>query len=142
MLYGESKSAGSCGHFKFHTKRECAGLTGGDRGWKFCPTKAVAGRSGPSLAGDAATRGPKRRQGSSGVRVSSLESVKLVEAELVPVNEGSMCAVDKRDGVAPPVSLAKTRSRQLNPRKCPIGGADHGWNRGTPTTNHEARPPT
>src|SRR6266852_3961971 len=22
MLYGESKSAGSCGHFKFHTKRD------------------------------------------------------------------------------------------------------------------------
>jgi hypothetical protein len=32
------------------------------------------------------------------------------------------------------LSLAKTRSRRLNPRKCPIDGADHGCNRGTPTT--------
>ena len=32
------------------------------------------------------------------------------------------------------LSLAKTRSRQLNPRKYPIGGADHGRNRRTPPT--------
>src|SRR5882724_12338245 len=32
------------------------------------------------------------------------------------------------------LSLAKTRSRQLNPRKYPIGGADHGCNRRTPPT--------
>jgi len=27
MLYGESKSAGSCGHFKFHTNRDTTAST-------------------------------------------------------------------------------------------------------------------
>ena len=36
--------------------------------WKSHPANAVAGRLGPSLAGVAATRGPKCRQGSCGVR--------------------------------------------------------------------------
>ena len=56
------------------------------------------------------------------MRVCSLESVKLVEAELVPVNEGSMCAVDKRDGVAPPGSWSASRSKgQLRDPGDPVG---------------------
>src|SRR5207302_2820283 len=31
MLYGESKSAGSCGHFKFHTKRDATGQVAWDQ---------------------------------------------------------------------------------------------------------------
>src|SRR6266704_1880000 len=41
-------------------------------GWESRPTNAVAGRSGPSLAGLAATSGLKRRQGSCGVRAKEL----------------------------------------------------------------------
>ena len=57
------------------------------------PTKAVAGRSEPSLAGVAVTRGPKRRQGSCGVRKVSPERVNVVEAETVPVVEGHVYAI-------------------------------------------------
>ena len=39
------------------------------------------------------TRGPKRRQGSCGVRAVSPERVKIVEAEAVPEAEGCMCAL-------------------------------------------------
>src|SRR6266545_6433348 len=80
-------------------------------GWESRPTNAVAGRSGPSLAGLAATSGPKRRQGSCGVRAGSPERMKVVEAEAVPVAEGRMCAVAKRDGDAPPGSKAASRTK-------------------------------
>jgi hypothetical protein len=80
-------------------------------GWKSRPVKAVAGRPGPSLAGPAVTLGLKRRQGSCGVRVVSLESQKMAEAELLPVNEGSMCAVAKREGAAPPGSWTASRTK-------------------------------
>ena len=39
----------------------------------------------------------------------SLESCKIAEAELVPISEGSMCAVVMRDGVASPGSRAGSR---------------------------------
>ena len=83
-------------------------LTGG---CKSRPTKAVAGRSEPSLAGAAVTRGPKRRQESCGVRRVSPERVNVVEAEAVPVVEGSMCAVATRDGDAPPGSWTASRTK-------------------------------
>lgn len=63
------------------------------RGWESRPTKVVADRSEPSLAGVAATRGPKRRQGSCGVRKVSPERVNVVEAETVPVVEGHVYAI-------------------------------------------------
>src|SRR6266851_112703 len=80
-------------------------------GWESRPTNAVAGRSGPSLAGLAATSGLKRRQGSCGVRAGSPERMKVVEAEAVPVAEGRMCAVATRDGDAPPGSQAASRTK-------------------------------
>src|SRR5258706_1467342 len=90
--------------------------------WKSWPTRAVAGTSGPSLAGVVATRGLKRRQGSSGVRVVSPERVNVVEAETVPVVEGQVCAIAKRDGDAPPGSrtASRTNSHHRDPRG-PIG---------------------
>src|SRR3989449_9400802 len=86
-------------------------------GWKSRPANAVAGRPEPSLAGGVATHRPKRRQGSCGVRAESPERMKVVEAEAVPVAEGSMCAVAKRDGDAPPGSQAasRTKSRLRDP---------------------------
>jgi len=77
----------------FSKNRECAGELARTRGCKSRPTKAVAGRSEPSLAGVAATRGPKRRQGSCGVRKGSPERVNVVEAETVPVVEGQVYAI-------------------------------------------------
>jgi len=44
-----------------------------------------------------------------------------VEAEAVPVAEGSMCAVAKRDGDAPPGSKAASRTK------------GHHWDPGDPT---------
>jgi len=92
--------------------------------WKSWPTRAVAGTSGPSLAGVVATRGPKRRQGSSGVRVVSPERVNVVEAETVPVVEGQVCAIAKRDGDAPPGSqtASRTNSHHRDPRG-PVGSS-------------------
>lgn len=53
------------------------------------------------------------------------ESVNLVEAEPIPVVEGSMCAVAMRDGVAPPgswtASCLKGLSRNLGE---PAGSVD------------------
>ena len=80
-------------------------------GCKSRPAKAVAGRPEPSLAGLSVTPGPKRRQESCGVRVGSLESQKIAEAEFFPVNEGSMCAVAMRDGAAPPGSWTASRTK-------------------------------
>jgi len=56
------------------------------------------------------------------VRAESPERMKVVEAEAVPVAEGSMCAVAKRDGDAPPGSQAasRTKSRLRDPGD-PIG---------------------
>ena len=65
------------------------------------PTKVVADRSEPSLAGVVVTRGPKRRQGSCGVRKDSPERLNVVEAETVPVVEGYMYAVGEQDGQPP-----------------------------------------
>jgi len=52
-----------------------------------------------------------------GVRVVSLESWKVVEAETVHVVEGRACAVAKRDGDAPPGSwtASRTKGRRRNP---------------------------
>jgi len=90
-------------------------------GCKSRVAKAVAGRPQPSLAGVVATRGPKRRQELCGVREDSLESLKIAEAELVPNNAGSMCAVATRDGVAPPGS--RTASRMEGHLRNPGGPA-------------------
>jgi hypothetical protein len=81
------------------------------------PTKVVADRSEPSLAGGAATRGPKRRQGSGGVRKDSPERLNIVEAETVPVVEGHMSAVVMRDGDTPPGSriASRTKGRRRDP---------------------------
>ncbi len=69
-----------------------------------------------------------------GCGVSS-EMQNVVEAEWVPNHEGSMCIVDRRDGVAPPGSwtASRTKGRHRNPggptgsdgRKV-VGGAMHG----------------
>src|SRR5947208_16976452 len=80
-------------------------------GWKSRPTNAVAGRSGPSLASLAVTSGSKRRQGSCGVRAVSPERMNVVEAEAVPVAEGRMCAVAKRDGEVPRGAKAASRRK-------------------------------
>ena len=53
--------------------------------------------------------------------VISLERFKIAEAELVASSEGSMCAIARRDGVAPPGSWATS---------CMEG---HRWNRRGPT---------
>jgi hypothetical protein len=90
-------------------------------GCKSRTTRAVAGRSEPSLAGVAVTRGLKRRQGSCGVRVVSPESWKVVEAETVLFVEGRVCAVAKRDGDASPGSW--TASRAKGQRRNPGGPA-------------------
>ena len=45
-----------------------------------------------------------------GCGVSS-EMLNVVEAEWVPVHEGSMCIVDTRDGVAPPGSWTASRTK-------------------------------
>jgi hypothetical protein len=80
-------------------------------------TKVVADWSEPSLAGVAATRGPKRRQGSCGVRKGSPERVNVVEAETVPVVEGHVYAVVTQDGDAPPGSwiASRTKGRRRDP---------------------------
>ena len=57
------------------------------------PTRVVADWSEPSLAGVVVTRGPKRRQGSYGVRKDSPERLNVVEAETVPVVEGHVYAI-------------------------------------------------
>jgi len=99
-------------HFSFSTQLGSAlGKLKMTCGWKSRPANAVAGRPGPSLAGGVATHRSKRRQGSCGGRAESPERVKVVEAEAVPVAEGSMCAVAKRDGDAPPGSQAASRTK-------------------------------
>jgi hypothetical protein len=70
------------------------------------PAKAVAGRLGPSLAGVAATRGPKRRQGLCRVRDRASLGGRSRRPSQLPIGEGSMCVVDMRDDVAPPASKA------------------------------------
>ena len=45
-----------------------------------------------------------------GCGVSS-EMVNVVEAECVPIHEGSMCIVGMRDGVAPPESWTASRTK-------------------------------
>src|SRR5712691_6821322 len=91
-------------------------------GWESRPTNAVAGRSGPSLAGGVVTHRLKRRQGACGVRAGSPERMKVVEAEAVPVAEGRMCAVATRDGDAPPGSQAASRTKShLRDPGGPIG---------------------
>ena len=111
--------------------------------WKSWPTRAVAGTSGPSLAGVVVTRGLKRRQGSRGVRAVSPERVKVVEAETVPVVEGHVCAIAKRDGDAPPGSrtASRTNSHHRDPRG-PVGAvgivADGDVSRGTTEARRRA----
>jgi hypothetical protein len=81
------------------------------------PTRVVADWSEPSLAGVVVTRGPKRRQGSCGVRKHSPERLNVVEAETVPVVEGHVCAVVTQDGDAPPGSwiASRTKGRRRDP---------------------------
>ena len=43
----------------------------------------------------------------------SLERWKIAEAERVPFLEGSTCAIGKRDGVAPPGSMAGSRVNSI-----------------------------
>src|SRR5712691_1090226 len=112
-------------------------------GWKSRPANAVAGRPVPSLAGGVVTHRPKRRQGSCGVRAESPERMKVVEAEAVPVAEGSMCAVAKRDGDAPPGSQAASRTEgRLRDPGDPIGAvgvvSDGGEARGETGVPHRA----
>src|SRR5438128_5523744 len=80
------------------------------------PTRVVADRSEPSLAGVVVTRGPKRRQGSCGVRKDSPERLNVVEAETVPVVEGHVYAVVMQDGDAPPgrPPIAQHRFQTVN----------------------------
>jgi hypothetical protein len=111
--------------------------------WKSRPANAVAGRPEPSLAGAAVTRGPKRRQGSCGVRAVSPERVKIVEAEAVPEAEGCMCAVARRDGDAPPGSRAASRTKgQRRDPGDPTGAvgmvADGGASQGQTGAAHRA----
>jgi hypothetical protein len=77
----------------FNIERECAGALTKTRGCESRPTKVVADRSESSLAGVAATRGPKRRPRLCGVRKDSPERVNVVEAETVPVVEGQVYAI-------------------------------------------------
>src|SRR5205809_7708962 len=81
------------------------------------PTRVVADWSEPSLAGVVVTRGPKRRQGSYGVRKDSPERLNVVEAETVPVVEGHVYAVVTQDGDAPPGSriASRTKGRRRDP---------------------------
>jgi hypothetical protein len=78
-------------------------------GWESRPAKVVADRPEPSLAGVAAMRGPKRRQGSRGLQEYSPERVNVVEAETVPVVEGHVYVLAGREDDAPPGSLTATR---------------------------------
>jgi hypothetical protein len=77
------------------------------------------------------------------VRAESPERMKVVEAEAVPVAEGSMCAVATRDGDAPPGSQAasRTKSRLRDPGD-PIGAVgvvtDGGEARGQTGVLHRA----
>ena len=88
-----------------------------DSGCESRPTKVAAHRSEPSLAGVAATRGPKRRQGACGVRKDSPERLNVVEAETIPAVEGHMSAVVTRDGDTPPGSwiASRTNGRHRDP---------------------------
>jgi hypothetical protein len=77
-----------------------------------------------------------------GCGVSS-EMVNVVEAEWVPVHEGSMCIVDMRDGVAPPGSwiASRTNGHFRNPGD-PAGSvgvvANGGATQGTTGAWHRA----
>ena len=86
------------------------------------PANVVADRLVSSLAGGAVTHGLKRRQRSREDWERATKFRNVAEAELVLCNEGSMCAVAMRDGVAPPGSMASSRAK--------------GWHRnlGGPTT--------
>jgi len=59
------------------------------------------------------------------VRVTSLEILKIAEAELFLYSEGRVCAVDTRDGDAPPGSRTASRAegRFRNPGG-PVGSAN------------------
>ncbi len=69
------------------------------------------------------------------MRVVSLETLKIAEAELFPDSEGRVCAVAMRDGVAPPGSrtVPRAKGRLRNPGD-PVGSvrlvADGGAERG------------
>jgi hypothetical protein len=73
----------------------------------------------------------------------SLERLKIVEAESVPDDEGSMCIVDMRDDVAPPGSWAASRTKgQLRDPGDPTGAVglvtDGGDERGKTGAHHRA----
>ena len=60
------------------------------------------------------------------MRVVSLERLKIAEAELIPYSEGRMCAVDKREGVAPPGSWTASRAKgQIRDPGDPAGAVRH-----------------
>jgi hypothetical protein len=91
--------------------------------WKSCPTKAGAGRSAPSLAGVAVTRGLKRRQGSCGVREVSLEMKEIAGAEPFITVEGNRVAVEMPGNALPPgseVRLTHERSASEPRRPCRV----------------------
>jgi hypothetical protein len=69
------------------------------------------------------------------MRVVSLEIVKIAGAELFPYSEGRVCAVDMRDGVAPPGSRTASRAKgRLRNPGGPVGSvglvADGGAEQG------------
>ncbi len=77
------------------------------------------------------------------MRAESPERMKVVEAEAVPVAEGSMCAVAMRDGDAPPGSQAASRTKShLRDPGGPIGAVgvvtDGGEARGQTGVSHRA----
>ena len=64
----------------------------------------------------------------------SPERVNVVEAEAVPVVEGSMCAVAMRDGDAPPGSWTASRTKGQRP-------ASSGCSNASPFRRHPSRTP-
>ena len=77
------------------------------------------------------------------MRAVSPDRVKVVEAEAVPVAEGCMCAVARRDGDAPPGSRAASRTKgQRRDPGDPTGAvgmvADGGVSRGPTGATHRA----
>jgi hypothetical protein len=79
------------------------------------------------------------------VRVVSLESWKVAEAETVLSVEGRVCAIAKRDGDAPPGSrtASSAKGQRRNPGD-PAGAvglvADGAWRKGAPKRPAELRP--
>ncbi len=96
------------GAHPFTTAPGSASLCEADDGLlvKVNPAEAVAGRSGPSIAGVVATRGLKCRQGPCGVRDRASNALRLRRQGGFTFHEGRMCVTAMRGGAAPPGSRA------------------------------------